>query len=125
MGRAMIYGGLAMIRFGLDVPTPYRATDRTLRNSTITAFTVVIALSAASSFGADWTQWGGPNGDFTVSAKELLDTWPAGGPRRLWKRPLGEGYASILYKEGKLYTSYSTPKEEVVISLDAATGKTV
>ena len=46
----------------------------------------------------DWTTWGGPNGDFTVDAKGLLDKWPADGPKQLWKRTLGEGYSSIFAK---------------------------
>jgi outer membrane protein assembly factor BamB len=72
----------------------------------------------------DWTTWGGPNGDFTVDAKGLLDKWPADGPKQLWKRTLGEGYSSILCKDGNLFTSFSTADEEVVVSLDAASGRT-
>lgn len=83
------------------------------------------SLSAAASTRQDWTHWGGPNGDFTVDAKELLGTWPADGPRRLWTRPLGEGFSSILFKDDKLFTTYSTADEEIVVSLDAATGATI
>jgi len=34
----------------------------------------------------DWTVWGGPNRDFIVNASGLADSWPAGGPKRLWSR---------------------------------------
>lgn len=83
--------------------------------------TVSIGVNAS----ADWTSWAGSQGNFTVQAHGLLDTWPAAGPKQLWQRPLGEGYSAILCREGKLYTAYSTPEQEVVIALDAATGGTL
>lgn len=86
--------------------------------------TLAVVLLPAAAAGADWTTWGGPSADFTVKTKGLLDKWPADGPKQLWKRPLGNGYSSILFKDGKLYTTYSTDDEEVVVSLDAGTGGT-
>ena len=46
-----------------------------------------------------WTQWGGPNRNFHTDARGLKDTWPATGPRVVWKRPLGEGYSSPCGRE--------------------------
>ena len=84
-------------------------------------------LVAAPIRAADWLQWGGPNGDYTVDVKGLAERWPEAGPPRLWKRPLGEGYPSILYKDARLYTMYrdSESEEEVVVALDAGTGTTI
>ncbi len=73
----------------------------------------------------DWLRWGGPNGDFTVSAGPLAESWPEAGPKQLWKRPLGEGYSSILYQEGRLFTMYRQGEEERVVALDAETGATI
>jgi len=73
---------------------------------------------------ADWLQWGGPHGDFTVDAKGLAEAWAPDGPKQLWKRPLGPGYSSILYKGGQLFTMYLDGDHEVVVSLDAITGET-
>jgi len=81
-------------------------------------------LVSSSALAEDWLQWGGPNGDFTVATKGLAEKWPEGGPKQLWKRPLGEGYASILFKDGMLFTGYSEGDDEIVVSLDAATGAT-
>lgn len=82
------------------------------------------ALLAASTASDDWLQWGGPQGDFTVASKGLAEKWPEGGPKLLWKRPLGPGYSSILYKDGRLYTLYREGSDEIVVSLDATTGGT-
>jgi outer membrane protein assembly factor BamB len=81
----------------------------------------------------DWLGWGGPRGDFTCDTKGLANTWPADGPQRLWSRPLGEGHSSIIGEGGRLYTLYrpstgvrnNWKAEEVVIALDAASGKTI
>ena len=77
----------------------------------------LVAVLSPGAFAEDWLQWGGPNGDFTVDAKGLAESWPTEGPRQLWKRPLGDGYSSILCKGGQLFTEYSSGDEGVVISL--------
>jgi outer membrane protein assembly factor BamB len=79
--------------------------------------------SAAST--PAWPQWGGPNRNFKVAAHGIKEKWGAGGPKRLWSRPLGEGHSAILAVQGRLYTMYSSGNREVIISLDAKTGKTV
>ena len=98
-------------------------------HSRVRQFVCVVLLAATLiptiAVGADWTTWGGPNGNFTVDSKDLLDKWPADGPKQLWKRPLGEGYSAILCKDGKLYTTSSTKDEEIVVALDASTGETI
>jgi hypothetical protein len=53
------------------------------------------ASLCAQSDGLPWLQWGGPHRNFQTEAK-LPDAWPAAGPKILWRRPLGEGYSSIL-----------------------------
>lgn len=73
----------------------------------------------------DWLQWGGPNRDFKTNSKGLAASWPKEGPRRLWSRPLGEGYSSIIVEGNTLYTMYREGQREIVIALEARTGKTV
>ncbi len=73
----------------------------------------------------DWRSWGGVRGDFTVESGALAEAWPAEGPRRIWERPLGGGYSSILYQGGRLYTMYRAGSEDVLVALDAATGSTI
>ncbi|MEM7353527.1 MAG: PQQ-binding-like beta-propeller repeat protein [Acidobacteriota bacterium] len=94
----------------------------------IVAATVAIAAVAGLAAVAEtqeWPQWSGPDGDFTVAAGALAESWPEAGPRQLWKRPLGKGYSSILYRDGSLYTMYREGDNEIVVALDAATGTTL
>ncbi len=72
----------------------------------------------------EWPQFGGPNRNFIVDSKGLADAWPAEGPKKLWMRPLGEGYSEISVDQGTLYTMYRKGEQEVAIAIDAATGKT-
>jgi outer membrane protein assembly factor BamB len=73
----------------------------------------------------DWPQWGGPRRDFKLAPKDLAETWADSGPPRLWSRELGEGHSSILAVAGKLYTMYRKEGQEIVVCLEAATGKTL
>jgi outer membrane protein assembly factor BamB len=59
-----------------------------------------------------------------ASGEPIADAWPDGGPRRLWDRPLGEGYAGIAAVGDALYAMYRRGDDEVVVSLDAGTGRT-
>lgn len=72
-----------------------------------------------------WPQWGGPNRNFVVGARPLADTWPAAGPRRLWRKPIGAGYSAIVTDGRALYTLARDGGDDVVIALDAATGGSI
>lgn len=105
------------------------------RATRVVLLTILLAASAvtltAQTPAASWTQWGGPTRDFMVPSTGLASTWPASGPRRLWTRTLGEGHSAVLAEGGRLYTQYrpiatqGRSQEEVVLALDAATGKTI
>src|SRR5688572_15931501 len=84
-----------------------------------------LAQTAAKSSALAWTQWGGPNRNFQTTAAGLKDTWPASGPRVVWKRPLGDGYSSPAVENSVLYVMYGKPREEIVMAADAETGKTL
>lgn len=83
-------------------------------------------FAAAEPESDAWLQWGGPERDFTTSARELATAWPEGGPKELWSRELGEdGYSGIVAAGGRLYTMYRSGDDEVAAAIDAATGQTV
>ena len=100
------------------------------------ALVILAALVATSTTtlgqtSSAWTQWGGPHRDFISDSKGLASSWPAGGPRKMWSRSLGEGHSSVLAENGRLYTMYRqvarppAAHDEVVTALDAASGKTL
>jgi len=89
------------------------------------AVVALLATAAEAGKGSHaWPQLGGPSRSFVTAAPALATSWPADGPRRLWQRPLGDGYSAIVSDVETLYTVYRAEAQDVVIALDAATGKT-
>ncbi|HEV3467836.1 MAG TPA: PQQ-binding-like beta-propeller repeat protein [Pyrinomonadaceae bacterium] len=98
-----------------------RAAARVLAAALLSAACCV----AASAQASDWPQWGGPHRNFVSDVKGLAAAWPDGGPRQVWKRELGEGYSAIAAAGGRLYTMTRRGGREVVVALDADSGKTL
>jgi len=92
------------------------------------AAVLVASCLSLPAVADSWPQWGGSNRDFSVSSAKLAERWPTDGPPKLWSRPLGDGYSSIVSDGTLLFTMYRpgyTTEREIVVALDASTGKTV
>jgi len=50
---------------------------------------------SASTGRGDWPQILGPHRNGAAENETLADTWPADGPKPLWQRPVGRGYAGL------------------------------
>jgi len=87
---------------------------------------LLVSIAAANAGAAeDWPVWGGKNRDFIVNTSGLADSWPASGPKKLWTRPLGDGYSAIAEEGGVLFTAFRRGLNDVIVALDASTGKTI
>lgn len=51
----------------------------------------------------DWPQFLGPTGDNVARGEKLARRWPAGGPRVLWKTPVGVGFGGPCIRDGRVY----------------------
>ena len=69
----------------------------------IRLITVIVSLSVACAFAADWPGYYGPKRDSTSTEKGLLRTWPKEGPKVLWTAPVGIGYGGPAVSGGKVY----------------------
>lgn len=85
---------------------------------------LLLALPSSSSAPSAWPQWGGPNRNFVVPAADLAASWPAGGPKRLWQKPLGDGFSAMVTDGATLYATYREGTEDAAVALDARTGET-
>lgn len=67
-----------------------------------------------STLPGSWPAFRGELHDNVAPVSEkLADTWPAGGPRRLWSIELGEGYAGPAVRNGCVYVlDYDGDSEE-------------
>lgn len=101
-------------------------TPRRLLASILTCLVpAVLSVRLTSLAAADWPQWGGPHRNFMIDSKGLTQSWPAEGPRLLWNRELGDGYSGISVDEGRLFTLVHRNSQEVVMALEARTGRTI
>jgi len=104
-----------------------RTTERGARAVSCWYLVVGWLLIGASSLGAAdaWTQWAGPNGDFTCDSGPLALAWAESGPEEIWSRPLGGGHSTILFEDEVLFTMYREGDRDVVLAASAETGETI
>lgn len=73
---------------------------------------------------ADWPQFQGPQRSGVIAGAQIARSWPADGPKVLWTRDLGPGFASPAVKDGKVYIlDRPDNHRDVLRCLDLATGK--
>ena len=70
----------------------------------ITLTLLTLTLGLQTSLAIDWPQWRGPNRDGVNPEKNLLEKWPEGGPKLLWRAiGVGDGFSSVATSDGVLY----------------------
>jgi len=103
----------------------------------------ILAIFLCSPFtlhADDWPQWLGPKRDGIWRETGILDKFPAGGPKVLWRTPCGMGYAGPAIANGRVFLAervlgegQANPDDPFVrsnvkgtdqlVCLDEATGK--
>jgi outer membrane protein assembly factor BamB len=81
-------------------------------------------LSSSISLKADWPQWRGPNRDGAVKNAAVPAAWPK-ALKEEWKTTVGIGHASPVESNGKIYVFARQGEDEVLLCLDAVTGKEI
>ncbi len=70
----------------------------------------------------DWPQYLGAGRDGVYRGVPLSESWPAGGPRVLWKKQVGAGFSGPVVADGKLILFHRIRGEEIVEALDVKSG---
>jgi outer membrane protein assembly factor BamB len=86
------------------------------------AFIAIVLAAGASVAAADWPQFLGPsrNGIYTGP---FATSWPAAGPRKVWQKRVGQGFAGPVVVGDRLILFHRVANEEVVDALDTKTGE--
>lgn len=85
-----------------------------------------LGIGLATPRAEDWPQILGPGRDGVYRGSvKIADTWPAGGPRVVWKKTIGAGLAGPAVSGGRLFLHHRVQKEEVVEAFDAQSGNPV
>lgn len=85
---------------------------------------VATTLSAQVTV-VDWPGWRGPIRAGISPEIGWNSTWPAGGPRILWKAAVGTGFSSLAVVGGRAYTLGNASGADTVYCLDAENGNIV
>src|SRR6266567_3620133 len=83
------------------------------------------ATARTTLAAAYWTDFRGPRRDGQYQEMPILTKWPPSGPPRLWRRPVGGGYASFVIANGNAFTIEQRRNQEVVAAYDMANGREV
>jgi outer membrane protein assembly factor BamB len=88
------------------------------------ALAVAAALAATVITGAtsDWPQYLGPSRNGIYGGPALADNWGANGPKVVWRKQVGQGFAGPAVVGNRVILFHRVGNEEVLESLDAATG---
>ncbi len=88
----------------------------------LAALFIVLFTSPASA--EDWPQFLGPTRDAVYSGKtKLAESWPASGPPVVWRKKVGEGFASPVVVDGKLFVFHRAGDRNLLDCLNAGTGE--
>jgi outer membrane protein assembly factor BamB len=108
------------------------------RYALASGLTLALALTLSAD---DWPQWLGPKRDGVWREAGVVETLPAGGPKELWRVPVGVGYSGPAVTQGKVFVTdlvpaagaklpesgfaknVRVPANERVLCLDEKTGK--
>lgn len=82
----------------------------------------LLLLLGSSLAAADWPQFLGPARNGIYVGAPLNERWPAGGPRVLWRKQIGQGLSGPVVAGSRLILFHRLDDREIVDALDAMTG---
>jgi len=83
------------------------------------------AQPAATSKTGDWPQFLGPSRNGISAETGLLDAWPDGGPKEIWRIKGGVGMSGLAVTGGRLVTLVQNDGQQWLVCADAKTGKSL
>ncbi|MDE0300095.1 MAG: PQQ-like beta-propeller repeat protein [Candidatus Poribacteria bacterium] len=86
---------------------------------------IAVYAEESEANSLEWHQWRGPNRDGISLETGLLKRWSDDGPTELWRISLGEGFSGVSISNGRAYTMFVKGEDEIVVCLDAASGKEI
>ena len=86
------------------------------------AVAATLAATVATQAANDWPQYLGPSRNGIYSGPALADNWGANGPKVVWRKQVGQGFAGPAVVGNRVILFHRVGNEEVLESLDAATG---
>ena len=89
------------------------------------AVAAALAATVVTQAANDWPQYLGPSRNGIYAGPALADTWGANGPKAVWRKQVGQGFAGPAVVGNRVILFHRVGNEEVLESLDAATGNSM
>src|SRR5829696_4448180 len=105
-----------------STPAATTPTPAAAEGANVTAVDAGGKAGAPAVATAEWPQWRGPNRDGLAAGVNAPSAWPK-ELKPLWKVTVGVGHASPVVSGGVVYQHARQGEEEVLLALDASTGK--
>jgi outer membrane protein assembly factor BamB len=86
---------------------------------------LLILTVAGVTSAADWPQFLGPDRNGVYAGPALAESWPAQGPRVVWRKSVGQGFAAPVVVQNRVIVFHRVGAQEIVDALDARTGAMV
>lgn len=77
--------------------------------------TFALILLGSTLSADDWPQWMGPGRDNVWREDGILESFPEGGPRSVWRTPIAGGYAGPAVAGGRVYVTDYVTAENVKV----------
>jgi outer membrane protein assembly factor BamB len=93
---------------------------RSLRIATLFG---ILAFSTLAARGEDWPMWRGPLRDGISKDTAAVPAWPAGGPKTVWSKNVGIGFATPVAMGGRVYAfAIAEDGKDTLYAFDAEKG---
>jgi outer membrane protein assembly factor BamB len=94
------------------------------KNNLFLSMLIIFLISSSNMFSQDWPQFRGVDRDSKVTGFKAPKAWPA-ELKQVWKINVGFGDATPVLSGKKIYMIVRQNTDEVILCLDAATGKEI
>ena len=88
------------------------------------AFSLALINGTRASAG-DWPQIHGPQRNAKADQEKLAETWPTGGPKMIWRRDVGSGFAGVAVVGDACILFHRVGDEAIAQRLNVSTGQPV
>lgn len=70
-----------------------------------TSLVILLTLLSVSAKADDWPGWLGEHRDGVWREEGIVESFPAGGPKVLWRRKIGTGFSGPAVADGRVYVA--------------------
>ena len=83
----------------------------------------LLLISNGAAESSEWPRFLGPNQNGVLANEALPNEWPSEGPKKLWERNVGSGFAGPIALKERILLFHRQGDQEEILSLDPDSGE--